>query len=102
MFRQRYQSEFKQLIDFVTHLERYNTRLLTLATPTTFTVFATSLIEFLKPDNEDKGGFDEIVRTPQDYLSGLAIFRLHIEAGNPDCKKGLASWDVEDWAHNRE
>lgn len=58
---------------------------------TTFEIFSRSLISFLYPLEHDD------TKTHSDYLTGLIIFRLFIEQGNPECKKGLANWEVEDW-----
>jgi hypothetical protein len=89
-FETRGHVEFKKLISFLTNINQYNTNGLNLKS-TNFKVFSKSMINFLYPlEHED-------TKIHSDYLTGLIIFRLYIEEGNPECKKGLANWDVEDW-----
>lgn len=78
------------MIKFVTEVENYSSISLKLK-PTTFIVFSKSLIGFLHPKKKEE------IKKVEDYLLGLTIFRLYIEAGNPECSKGIANWDVEDW-----
>lgn len=49
------------------------------------------MIEYLYPLETDE------YKTTLDFLKGLSVFRLYIEDANPDCKKGITQWNVEDW-----
>lgn len=95
LYKKRYQGEFKQLVSFLTSIENYSSINLKLR-PTTFITFSKSLIKFLHPKKKDD------IKSIQDYLLGLTIFRIYIEKGNPHCTKGIANWDVEDWEDSTE
>lgn len=79
----------------MTKIQDYSSIALKLK-PTTFIIFYKSLIKFLHPKKKGE------IKSTEDYLLGLTIFRLYIEAGNPGCPKGIANWDVDDWEDTTE